>query len=432
MIKICLILLCSGLLLLLPVTIFAQNDFLRVNAPGNRQLRLAFTPPLPTSGVSDERVAAEIMEIFKFDLSITGIFALVEPPAIEKTTDKKPAQFDLARWQNSDADMLLRTVYTVSTQTITSEYRLYELSTGRELLAKRYTALKTDLRRTVHSFADDMLYVLTGERTAFTAKIAFVSSASGNKEICLMDWDGYNIQRVTNNGSINLYPDFSPSGKEIIYTSYKQGNPDLYRRELFTGSEAKISSAPGINTTGAFSPEGNRIALAMSKDGNSEIYLITKEGKQLLRVTHNPAIDISPTWSPDGQFLAFVSDRFGKPQIFVSRFDGTGLRRLTTSGAYNVNPRWSPKGDRIAYSRQYGNGFQIHTITPDGSDDRQLTFEGSSERPRWSPDSRFIIFSSKRAGQKEAIYVMRADGSGQTKVSRNENSNQSHPTWAPR
>ena len=77
-----------------------------------------------------------------------------------------------------------------------------------------------------------------------------------------------------------------------------------------------------------------------------------------------------------------------------------------------------------------GNGFHIYAINPDGSGDTRLTSEGSNEHPRWSPDGRFITFSSKRGG-KEAIYLMRADGSGQTKVSRG-NAGDSHPTWSTR
>ena len=115
-----------------------------------------------------------------------------------------------------------------------------------------------------------------------------------------MDYDGHNVQRITANGSINLNPDFSPNGKEIVYTSYKKGNPDLYRRDLFSTAEARISSHPGINITGAWSPNGNRIALALSKDGNAEIYTISKDGKQMNRLTRNGAIETSPAWSPDG------------------------------------------------------------------------------------------------------------------------------------
>jgi TolB protein len=410
------------LFLICPAKSFSQEDFLRVTAQGNRQLRMVILLPVPLAGDQNQKMAAEIADIFKLDLGITGIISLVDQPAATGASSTGNV--------SSDADLILKTGYTLSGSSITFEYRLTELSSGKELLAKRYSSSMADIRKTAHTFSDEVLNTLTGERGPFTGKIGYVSTASGNKEIYLMDWDGYNVKKLTSNGSINLNPDFSSSGKELIFTSYKNQNPDLYRRELFTGKEARISSHPGINITGAFSPEGNRIALAMSKDGNSEIYLITNAGKPIARLTNNPAIDLSPTWSPDGKFIAFVSDRLGKPQIFVMRFDGSDVKRLTTTGAYNVAPRWSPKGDKIAYSRQYGSNFQIHLINPDGTDDKQLTFEGNNEHPRWSPDGRLIVFSSKRAGS-ESIYVMRPDGSGQTKVSRGK-SKDSHPTWSPR
>ncbi|NVO00888.1 MAG: Tol-Pal system beta propeller repeat protein TolB [Geobacteraceae bacterium] len=403
------------LILLLPAAVFGQEDFLRVTAAGNRQLILSILPPKPLSGELNSKVAGDITEIFKQDLAMTGIYQVI-------AEEQGNAPFT--------SDLLLKAGYTVAATSVTFEFRLVELPSGKELLAKRYSSSTQDIRRVVHTFSDEILQTMTGERGPFASKLAYVSTATGNKEIYLMDWDGYNGRKLTANGSINLNPDFSPSGKELVFTSYKNGNPDLYRRELFTGTEARISSAPGINITGAYSPEGNRIALAMSKDGNSEIYLITKEGKQLARLTNNPAIDLSPTWSPDGKFIAFVSDRLGKPQLFMMRFDGSEVRRLTTSGAYNVSPRWSPKGDKIVYCRQYGSGFQIHLINPDGSDDKQITFEGNNEHPRWSVDGRFIVFGSKRNGS-ESIYVMRADGSGQMKTSRGS-SKDSHPTWSPR
>lgn len=408
---------------LLPGASFPQDDFLRVTAKGNRNLRIAIQLPAPLSGAAEPNLATEIAGIFRLDLGITGLFSLVQPAADGRIPEQAGGTI-------ADADLLLKTGYTLAANSVTLEYRLHDIVTGREILAKRYSAAKQDIRKTAHTFADEVLYAMTGERGPFTAKLAYVSNATGNKEIYLMDWDGFNVRKLTANGSINLNPDFSPTGKDIIFTSYKQGNPDLYRRELFTGAEARISAAHGINITGAFSPEGNRIALAMSKEGNSEVYLISKEGKQLARLTRHPAIDLAPAWSPDGRFLAFVSDRFGRPQIFVMNLDGSDPKRITPGDSYDVSPRWSPKGDRIAYCRQHGSGFQIHLINPDGSDDRQITFEGSNEHPRWSPDGRFIVYSSKRSGG-EFIYVMRADGSGQTQVSRSRGKD-SHPTWSSR
>jgi len=76
-----------------------------------------------------------------------------------------------------------------------------------------------------------------------------------------------------------------------------------------------------------------------------------------------------------------------------------------------------------------GGQFDVFTINPDGSDERQLTFGGGNkEHPRWSPDGRFIVYSSSAQG-KRGIYVMRADGSGARPVALGGGDN-SHPAWS--
>ncbi len=414
-------------LLLTPACLWAQQGYLEVTAPGNRTLQLAIASPAPLGGNNDPAVTRELAELFRFDLTLAGPFTVQETPVTDGKSGIKPGSFDFAPWKATGADLLLKTGYSLSGSTLVLECRLYDVGREAELTAKRYTGDRKDLRRMAHSFSDEIMRSVTGEKGPFSGKVAFVSTLTGNKEVYLMDYDGFNAQRLTGNRAINLNPDFSPSGKEIIYTSYKGGNPDLYRRELFTGAEARISASRGINIGGAWAPDGNRIALAMSKDSHSQIYVMNKDGKQVTRLTKSPAIDVSPAWSPDGSRIAFVSDRLGKPQIFIMDADGKNVRRLTTSGAYNVSPRWSPKGDRIVYCRQQGGGFQVYAINPDGSGDTQLTSEGSNEHPRWAPDGRFLVFSSTRVG-KEAIFVMRADGTGQTKVSRGKGGD-SHPAW---
>ena len=418
------------LIFALPFDLSGKQGYLEVSAPGNRLLQLAIAPPAALSTAQDQEIARTIVDVLRFDMTIAGPFTVSEPKISESRSGIRIGDFDMEAWRNAGTDLLVKSGYTVSGDAVSVEFRLYDTLTGKELAAKRYTGTKRDLRRVVHTFNDDIMTAMTGVRGPFTSKISYVSTASGNKEIYLMDYDGYNVQRITRNGSINLYPDFSPNGRELIFTSYKKGNPDLYRRELSSGAEARVTTSRGTNITGAFAPDGNRIALSMSKDGNAEIYIVSKEGKQLDRLTSNNAIDIAPAWSPDSSKMAFVSDRFGKPQIFVMDSDGKNVRRLTTSGAYNVSPRWSPSGDRIAYCRQMGGGFQIFAINPDGTGDTQLTRDGSNEHPRWSSDGRYITFSSKRGG-KESIYVMRGDGAGQTKVSRGATSD-SHPVWSPR
>lgn len=419
-------------LLALPAGLHAQTgvpEAVEVTAPGNRQLKLAVETPRNLAPASGTAAAGEMTDVITFDMNMSGVVAAEpRPQALVASTSLADTPF--VSWMTAGFDLLMRGEYTLTGDNLTVEFRLFDVASHKMMTARRYLGTAKDLRRFAHAFADEILLVVTGEKGPFTTHIAYVSTQTGNKEIVIMDWDGHNLVQLTRNGSINLNPDFSPDGREIVFSSYKRGNPDLFKRALSNAVEVPVSNRKGLNITGAWSPDGSRIALALSKDGDAEIYTIAKDGSNPIRLTHNPAIEVSPVWSPDGSQIAFVSDRLGKPQIFVMNSDGSNVHRLTTSGSYNVNPRWSPKGDKIAYARMLGGGFQIFTINTDGTGDTQLTTVGSSENPAWSPDGRLLAFSSKRGGV-EAIYVMRADGSGQTRVSQGKGHG-TQPAWSPR
>ncbi|MDD5284696.1 MAG: Tol-Pal system beta propeller repeat protein TolB [Desulfuromonadaceae bacterium] len=415
------------IILVLPLQVSAQTGYIEVTAPGNRLLKLAVDAPLPLDPIANIGSAKEISDVLLFDMNMSGIASAESSDTLPKNRGIALADSDFMPWTTSGYDLLIRSAYSIKGEEMTVEFRLFDVINRKQMSAKRYLGRTNELRRFAHSFADEVLLVITGEKGCFTSRIAYVSTQTGNKEISVMDWDGHNPLPLTRNGSINLNPDFAPDSREIIFTSYKRGNPDLYRRALSNPTEIAMSKRKGLNITGTWSPDGSKIALALSKDGDAEIYTISKDGGNPRRLTVSYSLEVYPTWSPDGKQIAFVSDRLGKPQIFVMDADGGNVRRLTTSGSYNVNPRWSPKGDRIAYSRSNG-GFQIYSILTDGTGDTQLTSDGNNENPSWSPDGRFITFSSKR-GSDQGIYIMRADGTGQTRISKG-NGRYFQPAWS--
>lgn len=420
----------SGLALVCCLAGLASSaTYIEVTAPGNRLLKLAVVPPQPLGATVQPALANEMAEAQVFDLTMSGLFAAERRDAAPLPQGLGLSVIDYIPWLTAGYDLLLRGEYELRGEELTVEFRLFDVLNKKQLLVKRYLGSSKDLRRFSHAFSDEVLAALAGEKGAFSSRILFVSTQSGNKEIFAMDWDGHNVQQITKSGAITISPDIAPDGREIIFTSYKRGNPDLYKRALSSTVDVPISTRPGVNITGAWSPDGTKIALGMSKDGNTELYTINRDGSSPVRLTVSHSANLSPSWSPDGSKIAFVSDRLGKPQIFIMDANGGNVRRLTTNGGSNFNPAWSPKGDKIAYTH-LGNGFQIFVINVDGTANTQLTTEGSNERPRWSPDGRLITFSSKRNGN-EAIYVMRADGSGQTRVSRTGGKN-IHPVWSPR
>ena len=406
----------------------AAGNYIEVTASGNRLLRIAVVPPQAIGSQTRPELAGEAANVQVFDLSMSGVVVPELKPSAPLPGSIAITPVDFIPWLSSGYDLLIRGEYELRGQELVIEFRLYDVVAKKLLTAKRFMGQEKDLRSYAHSFSDEVLRVLTGIAGCFATRIVFVSNQPGNKELFIMDWDGKRPQQLTSNRSINLSPDISPDGREIIYTSYKRGNPDLYKRAISSSLEVPVSARSGLNITGAWSPDGARIALGMSKDGTTEIYTIARDGSAPNRLTVSSAANVSPVWSPDGKTIVFVSDRHGKPQLFMMDADGGNLRRFPVAGGYTVNPAWSPKGDRLAYARQL-NGFQIFVANADGSNEQQLTTEGNNERPRWSPDGRFIVFSSRRGGQ-EAIYVMRADGTGQVKVSQMKGTSQ-HPVWMP-
>ena len=408
---------------------------IEISAPGEQTIPLAMTRLFPMGvGAASPAVAKEFQQVLLGDLDLSGLFDMVDPASFLGDADKlglRRTDIDFNQWRMLGSEALIKGGYSVTASKLTIDLRLFDVITQRLLTGRRYVGKPTDVRKIAHTFADQILKSLTGEEGPFSTKIAYISKRTGRKELYMMDVDGYKPIQLTDHRSIVLNPDFSPTRKELIFTSYDKENPDLYRKEIYTGRESRLSLKPGLNIGGRYSPDGREIALTLSKDKNSEIYLLGTDGTIHRRLTNHYGIDVDPSWSPKGNKIAFVSDRRGNPNIFIVDIHTREVTRLTFEGKYNATPAWGPKG-RIAFSRLDNGIFNIFTIREDGTDERQLTFgAGSKEHPRWSPDGRFLIYSADLNGGEKSIWIMRADGTGGKSISA-RGGNDSHPAWSDR
>jgi TolB protein len=443
------ILLAVSLLLPLLGEGLGAKVYIDIRSPSFRKFPIAISPfKAPISPTEDLKLGARATEILTNDLTISGFFALIDPRTFAENivrghpagppsgTGQIPSApvseiIDFRPWANIGAEALVLGEVAYKDRSLTLEARLYDVVKKELIVGKRYIGEITDLSRMVHRFADEVIFALTGEQGIFQTKIVYVSTAAGNKEIFLMDFDGRNVNQITRHQSICLSPRFSPDGKKIAFTSYKAGNPDLYVRDLRTGEERRVAHFPGLNISPAWSPDGQRLALTLSKDGNPEIYAMQLDGSQLLRLTNHPAIDVSPAWSPDGKKIAFVSNRGGSPQIYIMEANGENVQRLTFEGNYNTHPAWSTRGERIAFDSLLDGNHNICTIQPNGADLRILTANlNRCETPSWSPDGRHLVFSSTREGGPH-IYLMDAEG---TRIKRLtfQRGGDTYPNWSPR
>jgi TolB protein len=365
------------------------------------------------SGPSGQVNGREMADILRNDLFLTGLFHFVDMP--RSTVEPTQGAPDFQTLSQAGAQALILGSVIVQGDEMILEGRVYDVALKKMELGKRFSGKARDHRALVHRFGDRILEALTGTPGCFSTRIAFVS-VTQEREIYVMDFDGHNLHRVTQTGSINLSPEWAPDGRSILFTSYQTGKPDLWFVDLSSGRQGIVSSRAGINVSARYSRDGSTIALSMNDQGIPKVFLITPEGNIIKRLTSGRGNDISPTWSPDRSTIAYVSDQAGTPQIYMVPVNGGQSRRLTFDTNYSTDPDWSPRGDLLAFTGRIEGRFQICTIRTDGTGFKVLTEKGSNQAPAWSPDGRLIAFSSRREGTHH-IYVMDMRGTVQAPVS---------------
>jgi Tol biopolymer transport system component len=307
---------------------------------------------------------------------------------------------------------------------------------------------------------------------ALGGKIAFVSngmkrnsdSGDGGYDIYVMNDDGSNRTRLTNDPAMEDNPCFSSDGSKIAFTSNRSGKYDIYVMKPDGSEVNRLTDDPSDDIHPSFSPDGSKIAFSSNRNGNYSLYVMSADGSNQTRLTYNPpdktkhgiplSGDYCAVWSPDGSKIAFSSidntinsDPMEHTNIYVVNVDGSNVTRLTNSTGVVTDgfPSWSPDGSKIIFNHSPG-GFpdkkgDIYMMNADGSNQIRVTSTVESEMmPAFSPDGRKIAFVSVPASmadnQFEAlpdrweIFVMNADGSGRTRLTNNTTTDL-RPSWGP-
>ena len=233
-------------------------------------------------------------------------------------------------------------------------------------------------------------------------------------------------------------PAWAPDGTWLAFESAREAFREIYRAAADGTGARRLTDNREGNFEPAVSPDGSMIAFSSSRDGDTEIYVMRADGTEQRRLTAFHREDRSPAWSPDGRWIAFISDREGRDRIFLIAPDGTGTRRLGVSddttggraGELEGEIAWSPDGTRVAYAvRRSDRSSRIRVADARTGAWRDLDARpaGVDAAPAWSPDGRYLAFYSDRGGGDPDLWLMRADGSGATRLTRTPGAD-----WLPR
>jgi len=233
-------------------------------------------------------------------------------------------------------------------------------------------------------------------------QIVFSTFMEEIPQIGIMNIDGSNRYHVTSDsGGVN--PDWAPDGSKILYSSVVSVggimNFDLFVINTDGSNKVRLTNDLQDEIDARWSPNGNEIIFSVGDDVNEEIYVINSDGSNRIRLTNNAVSDSTPSWSPDGNKIAFVSiDDNNYSSIYTMNSDGTNQKLMANNTGYDYDPDWSPDGTKITYV----NDNEVYVMNIDGSNRIPITNNSNDAwYPHWSSDGSKIIY-----GDFTKIYII--------------------------
>ncbi|MDP5358639.1 MAG: Tol-Pal system beta propeller repeat protein TolB [Paracoccaceae bacterium] len=416
----------------------AQNGPLRLTITDGVIEPITFAvPSFQAETFEAQQAALDISRLVAQNLAGTGLFREVPAAAFISQISSFAQPVAFADWRAINAQALIVGAVNVSGNQLTVKFRLYDVFSGQELgEGLQFAGTVAGWRRMGHKVSDAVYSRITGEGGFFDSRVVFVSESgpkdNRQKRLAIMDYDGANVQFLTDSSSIVLAPRFSPSGDRVLYTSFESGFPRINVLNVANVGRQQLQTAPGeMAFSPRFSRDGRQVIYSLSNGGNTDIFRTDLATGQHMQLTTAPSIETAPSLSPDGSQIVFESDRSGTQQLYIMSANGGEARRISFGDGRYGTPVWSPRGDLVAFTKQNAGRFHIGVMRTDGSEERLLTSSFLDEGPTWSPNGRVIMFSRETQGAGGTSSMFSVDISGRNLKALPLQGGASDPSWGP-
>lgn len=269
----------------------------------------------------------------------------------------------------------------------------------------------------------------------------------GCDQIFMMNSDGSDVKLISTGKGQTTCSYFVFGTDDVIYCSTHDHHPDcppkpdrslgyvwglhefdVYRCRDDGSNLVRLTDSPGYDAEAAVSPDGKEIVFTSGRDGDLELYKMNVDGSSVRRLTWTVGYDGGPFFSPDGSKIVYRSFHPRTPEelskwnhlwehqavspvrleIWVMDADGGNQRQVTDLGVASFCPYMHPSGEWIIFtttvaSQKAGGmpNFDLFRVRTDGSDLEQITFSPSFEGfPMWSYDGKYLVWAGNRGERK--------------------------------
>jgi Tol biopolymer transport system component len=263
------------------------------------------------------------------------------------------------------------------------------------------------------------------------SKIVFESGVEGQLSIFVIDFDGKNLTRLTNNDFNDEGPVWSPDGKKIAFFSNRQPGKDQLPISLQiyvmnadgTGQRRVTHEGPALEYKLSWSPDGKQLVFQSRPEidpGVHSLYVIGVDGKRRKRITNGRFDDTSPEWSPDGKQIVFsqstASYKFyrewvegegrsirASAEIMVFNLEDGTITRVTQNNFNDFDPSWSADGSEVYFLQDDTENRTLFRQKPGQKDaivvaDGEVVSNRGVTRTRLSPNGRFLVYNKETSG----------------------------------
>lgn len=267
-------------------------------------------------------------------------------------------------------------------------------------------------------------------------------------QIFTMDLNGENIKLVSTGKGATTCSFYIPGTDEVIWCSTHDHAPecppkpdralgyvwglsefDVYRSKADGSELRRLTDTPGYDAEAAVSPDGKEIVWTSGRDGDLELYKMNIDGSNVQRLTWTVGYDGGPFFSPDGKHIIYRAFHPASPyelaqwnhlwevqavspvtlDLWIMDIDGGNQRQITQLGSASFCPYVHPSGEWTIFTTNYADSnahgmpnFDLFRVRPDGSDLERLTFSPTFDGfPMWSYDGKYLVWCGNR-GERRA------------------------------